>query len=109
LPDQTKGLYAGRPPPAILSLFDQPVLGGEMHTDETRTESTVVEATPQPAKQRKAKIAAAVVGLVLLAMGSGVGASLALGSAMGERGPTDAEKAAMSECPDGPPPGMGPS
>jgi hypothetical protein len=77
-----------------------------MHTDET---SSQPEPTPRPARQRKAKIAAAVVGICLLAMGSSFAASLAFG-AMGDHGPPGAAAASMpSECPEGPPSGMGPS
>lgn len=80
-----------------------------MNKDETTTQPTVAEATPQPARQRKAKIAAAVVGVCLLAMGSSLAASMAFGSAMGDHGPPAGGSPSMqSSCPDGPP-SMGPS
>ncbi|MEA2362453.1 MAG: hypothetical protein QOD71_1598 [Thermoleophilaceae bacterium] len=81
-----------------------------MQQDETTTPA-VVEATPAPAKQRRAKIAAAVVGICLLAMGSSFAASMAMGSVMGgDHGPPGGGSSSMqSSCPDGPPAGMGPS
>ena len=86
-----------------------------MSTDESSPQATATAATQETdeavepqVKPRRGKVAAIVVAGVLLVTASSFAASMAGAAMAGDKGPEGAPAgAAQTECPDGPPAGMG--